>query len=236
MKRLARWILPAMLLTGICAGIAAAQGGSILDYYRALPGELFAGPSGTGYRYTIDFTKGKYVTKSDAGYEIHPVVDLRNGYISITDNGTGGGSILQEIALFIDRRRRHYLAVNLSSHDGITMEARFDIYRVDSGGFVKVTDSVLPKVALARFLKTPEDYPTLRKYFSGRPFYSVIYTLPRIGTTVKATLAYDQVQMHLAQPDDRGELTAQCRRFIANIKTGSLNLAWDMDRGRFTIK
>jgi hypothetical protein len=228
--------LLAMLLCGMSAMAVNAQNRGILDYYRTMPGAALLGPSGAGFRYTVDLVNGRYVAKSDAGYDIFPVVDTRNGYMSITDHGTGGGSVMQELALFADAGRRHYLAVNLSGHDGVAMDARFEIYRIDGDDFVKVTGSILPRMELDLFLKTPGDYRTLRKYFSGRPFYSVIYTLPRIGTTVKAKLAYDQVQMHLAQEDDAGELTAECRKFIANVKTGSLDLDWDMEKGKFHVR
>ncbi len=44
--------------------------------------------------------------------EIDPVVDVKNGYISVTDHGTGGGTSFQEIALFTARNGTVVIGVN----------------------------------------------------------------------------------------------------------------------------
>lgn len=68
-------------------------GRSILDCYHSLPENLLG-----DQKYRIELKNDVYISRSVANFEIKPRVDLQNGYLKIMDNGTGGGSVVHELA------------------------------------------------------------------------------------------------------------------------------------------
>ena len=60
-----------------------AQKFTIVDYFQLLPDTLKHG-------YELKLNKSIWESISCADYTINPIVDVKNGYIEIIDEGTGG--------------------------------------------------------------------------------------------------------------------------------------------------
>jgi hypothetical protein len=74
----------------------ASPGGSrdltVLDYYVMIPARLLSINPEYPSKFTIRQKQGRYTADSSADYEIYPVVDIKNGYMNVTDDGTGGAA------------------------------------------------------------------------------------------------------------------------------------------------
>ena len=80
---------------------AAGQPKSVLDYYRLLMPEML---DGTQFEFTKKGNAWKTISHVTEA-ELDCTVDLKNGYIKVSDPGTGGGTLTQEIALFKNKMR-----------------------------------------------------------------------------------------------------------------------------------
>lgn len=210
-----------LLLAGISiAGTAR----SVLDYYRLLkPGML----GGTQFVFQKKGNAWK-TTSPITDAELDCTVDLKNGYITVSDPGTGGGTITQEIALFCAKKGESYLGINITSFDGIGKGNACTFYRWTGKGWAAAR--VLPEIPIAKFFRPGFDLSPFRDSVS------VSYRLPRTGTTVTANLDVSRLKMMMSEimgygPDDR-EMAKQA---LENVAFNSVELYWHMDRGVFKI-
>jgi len=99
---------------GVAKQAPSHAGKSILDYYHSLPEKLLG-----DYKYRIELKNSIFVSRSNANYEIKPIVDVQNGYLKITDAGTGGGSVVHELAFLQTNEGNNIIGVNVIEHDGV---------------------------------------------------------------------------------------------------------------------
>ena len=74
MKKIAFTLFLALLMLSLFA-----QKLTVIDYFEKLPPEIIDD-------YKIENAEGEWISKSNAGYEIFPTVDIINGYIEIMQN------------------------------------------------------------------------------------------------------------------------------------------------------
>lgn len=211
------------IFTIVANGNAAAPA-TILDYYRLLDRSQLSGDKFVFYN-----DKGSWQAKSPATDEkLNPVVDIPGGYIQVSDPGTGGGTYVQETALFITRSGAAYLGVNEKSFNGAYFERRIRFYRHEKGKLV-VADSVLPVIEAGVFFKSGFDAATAAKKVQ------IEYTLPRKGTTVVAAADLMLLEREAAGDDYPGDVKQRSAEALRNIRYRKIELRWDADKGRFSI-
>ena len=182
----------------------------------------------------LDGTRFEFTKKGNAWKTISPVteaeldctVDLKNGYIEVSDPGTGGGTLIQEMAIFINKMRESFMGVNITTFDGIGVSSRCRFYRWTGEGWAAAR--VLPDIPLAQFFKPGFDLSSVKGSVS------LLYALPRKGTTVIAKLDVSRLQMMMSEnmgfgPEDQ----KKAKQALENVAFNSVELNWNMDRSVF---
>lgn len=208
-------------------GQKGAVPSTIIDFYNLLPGKKFE----------LEQKRGKWITKSCADYDIEPLVDLRNGYLSIEDPGTGGGTIVQEAALFLTSDRRFFLGVSLTEFDGIGARCGISIFEYRDKAMKDVTASVLPDIDLDAFMPPGYDMAALKKKATWVDSIQFGYTLPRHGTTVKVSMVLTTVssRLNIAKSQEEPVDMKTFEEFQNSIRFEAVELNWNMKKGKFEI-
>ncbi len=218
-----KWLL---LIIGLAvAPPAFAQ--SVVDHYRSLMAQVR-----DPYAYTLTQTAGSWRARAAERTSIVAVVvDIPNGFVQINDEGTGGGNLVTEVALFKPTTGGPILAVSQRFYSGVDPwggKARF--YRQAGGRW-----EILPAVAL------PALTPAI--FVSGRiaqatadddSLSPVIVHLPRVGTTVDIYLV---PSTHQRCPEQNwlgtSDPAAGCNELAAAPNWATL--AFDVARGTFGV-
>ena len=116
-------LIPFMTLFMLPLNFIYPKDKSVLDYYNMIPSNLLG-----GIKYKIFNRDKKFYTISDVNIEVPVIIDFKNGYLSLEDCGTGGGSLKQELAIFINNKKEHYLAVNIVRFDGAAWDGTCDVF------------------------------------------------------------------------------------------------------------
>jgi len=188
---------------------------NVLDYYRLLPDSLTEG-------YKLTYENGQWTSYSDADYDLYPVVDIKHGYIEIDDEGTGGGELIIQVALYRKKDGKSLIAVSKKIFDGVSQKGKIYFLELYSNKWVIVNDKVLPHISVEKFFNNEYSIPPSYKQKT-----SIVYDLPRYGTTITLNLNVEAV---LSDCDDNDQ---QCIEFEENISTYCLKLYWDKDSGKF---
>lgn len=165
----------------------------------------------------------KWVCIEDAGSEFNyegsldavrhypSIVDIKNGYIQIEDEGTGGGTLsYTEVALFRKSDKSYLIALNRYGLDEITHIISGDtprFYQWENNELSEVTTEVFPKTSLSLFFK--EDMEPIES-----PYY---FTLPQVGRSI---------EYHIQLNDP-----AQKER----LKTNKINIQFDSGQDKFVF-
>lgn len=169
--------LVVMLAISLNASITSAAE-TIVDYYNSIPTKLLE-----DHKYDLQLKKNIWVTRSCAGYEIKPVVDIKKGYVAITDKGTGGGALRQVLALYRTKAGEQIVGVGITRDDSVKSASTIKFYKPADNQWADVTDDVLPEVDLSLFRN--EDYHSKTK---GRINQTIAYTPPPDDVERKAIL------------------------------------------------
>jgi len=221
MSRIALFV--AML---IAATPAHAQ--SVVDHYRALMAQTRDDGA-----YTLTQTAAGWRAK---GYEEHArieaIVDVANGYFRLNDEGTGGGNVVTEVALFKPAAGGLILGHAQRYHNGTQAQAgKTRFYRLTNGRWQALPAADLPPLTALLFVPTRAN-PAVPEDGNLRP---VVVHLPRVGTTVDVYLtpsAYGSdcpMQNWLGTNDpDKG-----CKEL--RTAANHVELAFDKQRGAFAV-
>ena len=205
-----------------------AQKLSVLDYFDKLPDSV-------RMSYKISNSKGKWVSTSIAEYEINPIVDLRNGYIELIDEGTGGGVSKLQVVLYRKKDASALIGVSSYIGDGVWIEHSLVFLEYKNQQWIDVSSEVLPNLSYKDFVKETYEMPDFpESYYEISTIY---YKLPQHGTSIKASL--DLGGLFLICDGTMNALPANKNLvcdFIANIKETPLALFWDKKNKRFYQK
>ncbi|NPA67768.1 MAG: hypothetical protein GXO50_04075 [Chlorobi bacterium] len=156
--------------------------------------------------------------KNEAGFSSRKeaVVDIKNGYIQIVDEGTGGGALITEIALFKTTDKKDIIGVNTYFADGMLQMSSFPptFYSYKDTSLVSLKN-IFPKTDPNMFFIKPYD---LEKELIGS-----YYILPHYGTNIKFCL-------------DSSFVSLREESFKKNIKTYEFTYLFDKEKGKFLLK
>ncbi len=229
-----KWTALVITLMTMAPAGSNAKNLSVLDYYQMIPAKLISINPEYPSKFKIENKGGKFITQSSADYEITPTIDFKNGYLNITDEGTGGGTVIHEMAIFIDANKTRYIAANTTEHDGIGVNSKLRFYVLEAERWIDVTSKILPKLSWRDFFSgssLKNISPVLSKEHLSK--LQICYTLPRYGTTVKAsisTVLFNTTVFHMG--DTPKELKAAARKLIESISFKEIELNWDLKEGR----
>ena len=201
----------------VCAASAAPA--SVIDCYNEIPSSFF-----NDAKYELKQSGKKWLTASTADAEIEALVDIPNGYIRIEDPGTGGGTRVDEVALFISKSGAVIIGINRKDIDGVTGTSSSLVFVSKEGGkWTDVTKKVLPQLTIAAFFRSGFDP-------GGKVTVLSWYELPRRGTTVLWNLDTAGIESRIGYEQNVEEYKA----VLANIKTKKIEFLYDMKTGTFT--
>lgn len=212
-----------MLIPGLC-GPLFPEKKSVLDYYTMLSPEYL-----NGFKFDFFRKNTAWKARSPATQEeIDPVIDIKNGFISIADPGTGGGTFFQEVALFTARNGAIVIGVTKKLFDGVGFEYDIRFYRLTGNKFVP-DDTVLSAPSASMYFTPGTDASIIRK------FTMTGYELPRQGTTVRVTIDL----IHLGRMNSSEDISDSDRKKYANVLRNriydAIEFNWDLKKGRFTM-
>lgn len=174
----------------------------------------------------------RWVVTSVVDEELPITVDLKNGYLEWSDEGTGGGTRIVQSALFRTADKRSLLVSRSSIEDGTGGGGQVSVHEHRDGKMVPA-DGVLPRLGPEAFLLESVDAKTraLRKDWLER--MDVNYSLPRVGTSIVATLDQARARFELAKLSEAER--AEVERFLAQGFYATVELAFDKKKGTFAV-
>jgi len=216
---------------------------NVLEIYRLLPEDLFfVDPYLGNIKYAIEENEKNYSVVSMAGYTFDITVDIPNGFIHFSDEGTGGGTLFQQIVLFRTIERDPIIGINIGGFNGFYFENRIKFYTPENENWMDVTNEVFPLIVAEQFL-SPGFYDNNRKNFGQNPgFFDMVYDLPQYGTTITGTINYGKIKTLLTDKIDllNGvELTEKQVGFLTNLlgnlRYETVKVNFDKKQGKFYI-
>lgn len=147
----------------------------------------------------------------DAVRHYPSIVDIKNGYIQIEDEGTGGGTLsYTEVALFRKSDKSYLIALNGYGRDEITHVVSGGapkFYQWENNELREVTTDVFPETSLSLFFKEDVE-PIESNYY---------FTLPQIGRSI-------EYHIGLNDPAQKEKL-----------KTEKINIQFDSGQDQFVL-
>jgi len=201
--------------------VSAKQRKNVLDYYQALEP-----PFQTDY--PLRKSGEKWLTNSSAEYEIEATVDLKNGYIEIEDEGTGGGTITLQVVLFRMADGNPMLAINETFFDGLGMSSNYHFLHPEDQQQYDWTEHTLPVMTPFDFLS--EDAASLDPALLEEAM-PVNLKQPQHGTTLSVHLDRSKKPLYCSENSGRDRQSV-CDAFDM-IEQNQLELKWNRERAKF---
>lgn len=219
-------ILPLLITVAliITVGTAWAKRMSVVDCYNLLDGD------------DITLQKGKWAIMSHTIGEFWPVtVDIKNGFLSWVDPGTGGGDSTTEAALFISRSGKKILAVATRSSTGIGYDSTIEFYEL-KGKKMQKNFSLVPKITPLSFYSGSKSNPELTQYKACLDEVSPQYHLPRHGLIIKITPDFTSIMRSIANDSKTTDASMKrAEKFFNSKEWKDLKLYFDARQGTFML-
>ncbi len=194
-----------------CIGLSAEQPTDILQHYRAMPRTQL------GEKFSINKGPEGWFSNSSMGYEFPITVDFRNGYIGISDGGTGGGRYSHMVALYLGNSGTQYLLVAEHLGDPICTESAVRFYEFADGKYEDRTGVLFPVLSIGSFYSDRENSKMLIPGIEEcGPHLS--YWVPQHGTQV-------EVSIQFGLPDE-----------FPSIEGRKILLSWDAENETFRLR
>jgi len=214
---------------------------NIYDYYNSLPELLFYDNDLGNNKYIITKNENIWTSKSLAGGDIIPVVDIKNGYIQINDEGSGGGNIIHQVVLFRKADLTPLIGITKGSFNGFYFDSSTAFYELRGNKWEDV-DDVFPKFEIEEFLK-PE---YVKHYFNKdnivTPNLTSLIVLPQYGTKIKVELNFNKFDFLVEANQNvfTGDMFSEKEadklwKIIENISIESFELNFNKTVGIFEI-
>lgn len=203
-----------------------SQNFSVLDYFKLLPDSLVHG-------YKLYKKNNIWFTHSWAEYEneyieIKAIVDIKNGYIEINDEGTGGGRTILKVALYRKIDGSALIGISYLFRDDLA-DSDIKFLEYNNNKWQLVTDEVLPEITYKNFMK--DDF----KIYDLKYPLSIYFDLPRYGTEIKVVLLYELIKWECDEECLTEKQKYACQ-FIENVKTDTIALIWDKQNTKFILR
>jgi hypothetical protein len=205
-----------------------ASGQCVVDHYRSMTAQTKDNGA-----YTLTQTASGWRAKGSEEYaRIDVIVDIASGYFRLNDEGTGGGNLVTEVAVFKPATGGPILGNAQRYHYGVQPQAgKTRFYRLAGGRWRELAATDLPPLTPLLFVPTRGN-PPAPDYGNLRP---VVVHLPRAGTTVDVYLtpsatAEDCPMQNWLNTQDP---VKGCKE-LTTVPT-HVELAFDRQRGAFTV-
>lgn len=231
------------LLLGIFSVCPARASETVVDYYRQMQQQL--GEDTFPYTLHKNGTRWSVTVPDDFVANIAKlIVDEKNGYIYINDEGTGGGNGEVQFVLFRGEGNAPYIMWVESGYTGSQPdESHPRLYAHDGEAWYERNDPHhgLPEVDFADFLQDNMSIADASALKQLSPQYAAIYyKMPRYGTTAQVLLAiHDYGYAPLCDGSHADESSAKaiahyCTKLKGKIHY-KIDLPWDKVHNRFTM-
>jgi hypothetical protein len=190
---------------------------NIVDYFNKLP---LPNKSEIG-------TIKKDPKKKDAYWYLSPLedtlnltVDLKNGFLEIIDNGTGGGITTIQLAKFKTTDGKQFVVYRRDSREGdngMQSELDYSVYWIQNEKLV-LAQGILPTLSVQDFLATPEKALSPEQNKKMLMQLHCYLDLPRNGTTI-----IWRIQPSAQDP------------YLKKIKYKKIQLVFDKKTGKFSF-
>ncbi|WP_154657247.1 hypothetical protein [Hugenholtzia roseola] len=223
MKLIPAFAFFSLLLVAFCFGETKAQTG-VVDYFRLLSEEDRRG-------YTLkQKNETTWVAISSLEDELNVIVDRKNGFIEIVDEGTGGGTSTLRVVLYRKADKSAIIGLSFGTFDGVdSFEAKFLTYQNKT--WRNVTAQVLPQLSYKDFLKNPAEAEKYRFLETRTP---VMLKLPQFGTAANASLGLGYCTDCEMWSDLSDTEKSRCQEFPKKVYK-SIELIWDKNAGKYAI-
>lgn len=231
------------LLLGIPSVCSARASETVVDYYQQMQQQL--GEDAFPYTLHKNRTHWDVTVPDDFVANIAKlIVDEKNGYIYINDEGTGGGNGEVQFVLFRGEGNAPYIMWVESLYSGSQPdESHPHLYAHDGDKWYEKTGnhSGLPNIAFADFLPDSMSIADANALAKLSPAYaSIYYKMPRHGTTAQALLSIRDFEYaplcdgsHSDEPNAKA-IAHYCTKLKGKIYY-KIDLPWDKLHDKFTL-
>ena len=216
------------------------QNKNILQIYETLPVGLFNN-DGFEFKYALTQRNGEWFCQSSAGYEMPATVDLRNGFIEISDEGTGGGTNQVQMVLFRKTDGTPIIGVCMGGFNGVFFENKARFYDFVNNNWQDVTEKIFPDIEFSCFLNpgytgTPNESGTFR-------WFDYYTCLPRYGLSVELAVNREKIQAVIRENVDfetgellNGQQRSKMKELVRNIASEKIMVQWEKSSGKFVLQ
>lgn len=192
----------------------------LIKYFNMLPTAKKQG-------YVISKIGSTYFADAGTG-ECKVLVDDTNGFLEIVDSGTGGGTLVYQLAIFKKKKNEDFVAVSYYSYedklgDGMISSGDFNFYFCGKTLSDKTND-VLPEMII---LQDGAYYDVASEisesYSEGEYEY---FEIPHHGTTLKFHFGTNQLNMACKENDSKACEIKQSIKIV--------DVFWDKETSTFT--
>lgn len=173
-KRLNMKKIVIVFLLVVWVNVVHAQS-KLIGYFKKLP---------KVHKHEFTITKKANGYTADAGTgAIKVLLDDANGFMQIKDNGTGGGTMVFEMAIFKTQKGKDIVAVNQYTYEEAGVHSGGNIVFFSASNMKDITKEILPDLTVVQ----DETYKTVNaaelETYSNTPY--IYFELPQKGTIVK---------------------------------------------------
>jgi hypothetical protein len=147
----------------------------LIGYFNKLPKAL-------KHEFTITKTANSYTADAGTGV-VKVLLDQANGFMQIKDNGTGGGTVVYELAIFKTQKGKDIIAVNHYSSEESGVHSGGDIAFFNVSNMKDITKEILPDLTVMQDETCKAVNSADLETYSNMPY--TYFELPKKGTVVK---------------------------------------------------
>ncbi len=234
------WLLRLLLVGLLILPVLTLAREDVVKSYRDIL------PLSSLLNHKIFYKHGKYITYAEEFYpEKHypntTIVDKKNRYIFIVDEGTGAGSSTIQFILLGKNAPNPYAIVVRSGYDTIapTLTSQIELYEQNDGKWTQ-RETFFDELTILDFLV---DDMTIgdAKYIISKLGATIYYKLPRVGEIVEAQLHFTYGFEQSCTGSNEQELDARAVKFFCNNIYHNKSIyrvireKWNDDYGRFQL-
>jgi hypothetical protein len=167
----------------------------LIGYFNKLP---------KAHKHEFVITKNANTYTANAGTgAVNVLLDEANGFMQIKDNGTGGGTMVYEMAIFKTQKGKDIVAVNQYVYEDAGVHSGGNIVFFNASSMKDITKEILPDLTVVQ----DETYKTvnasdLEKY-SNSPY--IYFELPKKGTVVKFNYSTNTLDAASREGDEKAQ-------------------------------
>lgn len=208
--------------------VQSQEGRSVLEYYRLLP---------ANETYPLFQKEGKWMTRSIVGYDFEVTLEVQDGFVQFWDEGTGGGSVLIEVALFRTSSGDDLIAYHEGGFDGSRHNSKLRFFTFEGDEPKEVTSKVFPSLETVRKSLLTGTWKALSEE-EQVTYVSPVFALNQAGTTIDVRIDWVHLKAlcsgAIEEPETPAEIKALCER-TEELRQLIVEFAWDKEKANFKV-